>query len=129
MEQSSTIDEGKAPAVVGIAAMIGFAKAAFEGLVGIVGVAAANSIDDSFGGSALVFGILFFLASWLLLKGNRVGYYASIVLSALGLVVAIVYLFRSSDAVFAAVLLVGGLNALVLYLLLGTRSAREFFAR
>jgi uncharacterized membrane protein (UPF0136 family) len=129
MEQSSTIDEGKAPAVVGIAAMIGFAKAAFEGLFGIVGVAAANSIDDSFGGSALVFGILFFLASWLLLKGNRVGYYASIVLSALGLVVAIVYLFRSSDAVFAAVLLVGGLNALVLYLLLGTRSAREFFAR
>jgi uncharacterized membrane protein (UPF0136 family) len=129
MEQSSTIDEGKAPAVVGIAAMIGFAKAAFEGLFGIVGVAAANSIDDSFGGSALVFGILFFLASWLLLKGNRVGYYASIVLSALGLVVAIVYLFRSSDAVIAAVLLVGGLNALVLYLLLGTRSAREFFAR
>ena len=129
MDQTSTLDEGKAPAVVGIAAMIGFGKAAFEGLFGIVGVAASNSIGDSFGGAALAFGILFFLASWLLLKGNKAGYWASVVLSALGLAAAIGYLFNSSDAIFAAVLLIGGLNALVLYLLLGTRSAREFFGR
>jgi len=129
MEHTSTIDEGKAPAVVGIAAMIGFAKAAFEGLFGIVGVAASNSIGDSFGGGALAFGILYLLASWLLLKGNKAGYWASVVLSALGLAVAVVYLFKSSDATFMVVLLLGGLNALVLYLLLGTRSAREFFGR
>ena len=51
MEHTSTIDEGKAPAVVGIAALIGFAKAAFEGLFGIVGIAASHSIGDSFGGA------------------------------------------------------------------------------
>ena len=130
MEHTSTIDdEGKAPAVVGIAAMIGFGKAAFEGLFGIVGVAASNSIGDSFGGSALAFGIIFFLASWLLLKGNKIGYWVMVVLSAIGVAAAVAYLFRSSDATFAAVLLIGGLNALVLYLLLGTRSAREFFGR
>ena len=129
MEQAHTADEGGAPAVVGIAAIIGFGKAAFEGLFGIIGVAAANSIGDSFGGSALVFGILYAVASWLLLRGSKAGYWASVALSALGLTVAIVYLFRSSDAVFGAVLVVAGLNALVLYLLLGTRSAREYFAR
>jgi hypothetical protein len=129
MEHTSTIDEGKAPAVVGIAALIGFAKAAFEGLFGIVGIAASHSIGDSFGGAALAFGILFFLASWLLLKGNKVGYWASVILSAIGLTVAIVYMFNSSDATFMAILLIGGLNALVLYLLLGTRSARTFFGR
>jgi hypothetical protein len=129
MEQTSTIDEGKAPAVVGIAALIGFAKAAFEGLFGIVGIAASHSIGDSFGGAALAFAILFFLASWLLLKGNKAGYWGSVVLSALGLTAAIVYMLNSSSATFMAILLIGGLNALVLYLLLGTRSARTFFGR
>lgn len=130
MEHTSSIeDEGKAPGVVGIAAMIGFGKAAFEGLMGIIGVAASHSLGDSFGGSMLAFGILFFLASWLLLKGNKTGYWASVVLSALGLTAAFVYLFKSADAIFFAFLLIAGLNALVLYLLLGTRSAREFFGR
>ena len=129
MEHTTPIDEGKAPAVVGIAALIGFGKAAFEGLMGIIGVAASHSLGDSFGGAMLVFGILFFLASWLLLKGNKAGYWASVALSALGLAAAVVYLFKSADAIFAAFVLIGGLNALVLYLLLGTRSAREFFGR
>jgi uncharacterized membrane protein (UPF0136 family) len=129
MEHTSTIDEGKAPGVVGIAALIGFGKAAFEGLMGIIGVAASHSLGDSFGGAMLAFGILFFLASWLLLKGSKAGYWASVILAALGLTAAVVYLFKSSDVIFMAFVLIGGLNALVLYLLLGTRSAREFFGR
>ena len=101
MEQTTTIeDEGKAPGVVGIAALIGFGKAAFEGLMGIIGVAASHSLGDSFGGAMLAFGILFFLSSWLLLKGSKAGYWASVILSALGLTAAVVYLFRSSDAIF-----------------------------
>ena len=130
MEEARVIeDDGGAPGVVGIAAMIGIAKAAFEILFGILGIAVSNTIGDDFGTGALVFGLAFLGASWLLLKGNRIGFYATVALSALGLVASIVYLFRSSDAVFGAVLLVAGLNALVLYLLLGTRSAREYFAR
>ena len=122
MEEARVLeDDGGAPGVVGIAAMIGLGKAAFEILFGILGIAVSKSIG------ALIFGLAFLAASWLLLKGNRIGYLATVALSALGLVAAVIYLFRSSDAVFGAVLLVGGLNALVLYLLLGTRSAREYF--
>jgi uncharacterized membrane protein (UPF0136 family) len=128
MEEARVIDDdGGAPGVVGIAAMIGLGKAAFEILFGILGIAVANTIGDDFGTGALIFGLAFLISSWLLLKGNRIGFLATVALSALGLVAAVVYLFRSSDAVFAAVFLVAGLNALVLYLLLGTRSAREYF--
>jgi hypothetical protein len=66
-------------------------------------------------------------ASLLLLRGSRAGYYITVVLSALGLIVAVIYLFRSDSAVFGATLVAGVLNALVLYLLLWRKSAREYF--
>jgi uncharacterized membrane protein (UPF0136 family) len=122
-------DEGRAPAVVGIAAMIGFCKAIFEAGFGLLGVAIADTMDDSFGGGMLAYGIVYAIASLLLLRGNRAGYYATIALSALGLVVSVIYLFRASTAVLIGTLVVAGLNALVLYLLLGTKGGREYFAR
>jgi uncharacterized membrane protein (UPF0136 family) len=115
------------PGPVAFAGMIGIAKAIFEAGFGLLGLAVANSVDDSFGGAMLVFGIVFAIASWLLLKGNRTGYYLTIALSALGLVVAVVYAFGSEGGVLGATIVVVGLNALVLYLLLGRQSTREFF--
>jgi uncharacterized membrane protein (UPF0136 family) len=129
VEHTEQLEDAGAPAVVGIAAMIGIAKAAFEGLFGIIGVAAADSIHDGFGLGAIVFAVLYVVSAWLMLRGNRIGLYITVALSALGLVAALVYLFDASDAVFGAVLVVAGLNALVLYLLLGTKSARAWFAR
>jgi uncharacterized membrane protein (UPF0136 family) len=129
VEHTEPLEDAGAPAVVGIAAMIGVAKAAFEGLFGIIGVAAADSIHDGFGLGAIVFAVLYVLSAWLMLRGNKVGLYVTVALSALGLIAAIVYLFRAEDAVFGAVLVIAGLNALVLYLLLGTKSARAWFAR
>jgi uncharacterized membrane protein (UPF0136 family) len=129
VEHTEPLEDAGAPAVVGIAAMIGVAKAAFEGLFGIIGVAAADSIHDGFGLGAIVFAVLYVLSAWLMLRGNKVGLYITVALSALGLIAAIVYLFRAEDAVFGAVLVIAGLNALVLYLLLGTKSARAWFAR
>ena len=128
MEHAQELEDDGAPAVVGIAAMIGIGKALFEGLFGILGVAAADSIRDGFGLGAIVFAILYVLSAWLMLRGNKLGLYITVALSALGLAVAIVYLFGASDAVFGAVLVIAGLNALVLYLLLGTKSARAWFA-
>ncbi len=122
-------DDAAAPGTVGIAARIGFAKAAFEGLFAILGIAYAASIGTDFGFAALAFAIAVGGASWLLLRGNRLGLYASVVLSSLGLVAAILYAFRSTNTVVIAVILIAGLNALVLYLLLGTDSARAYFAR
>jgi uncharacterized membrane protein (UPF0136 family) len=129
VEHTEPLEDAGAPAVVGIAAMIGVAKAAFEGLFGIIGVAAADSIHDGFGLGAIVFAVLYVLSAWLMLRGNKVGLYITAALSALGLIAAIVYLFRAEDAVFGAVLVIAGLNGLVLYLLLGTKSARAWFAR
>jgi hypothetical protein len=115
------------PFPVALAGIIGLAKAAMEVLFGVLGVAAANSVDDSFGTGVLVFGIAYAIASIILLRGSRFGYYLTVALSTLGLVVAVAYLFRSEAGVVGASLVVAFFNALVLYLLLGTNSARAFF--
>jgi uncharacterized membrane protein (UPF0136 family) len=117
------------PGPVGIAAMIGFAKAIFEIGFGVIGVLMANSMDDSFGGGVLAFGIVYAIASYLLSRGNRLGYYVTILLSALAIVVAIVYALDSEGGILGGIIVIVALNALVLYLLLGRESAREFFRR
>ena len=115
------------PFPVALAGMIGIAKALFEGFYGVLGIAIASSVDDFFGAGALVFGIVYLIASILLLRGNRLGYYATIALSVIGLVGAVVYMFSSSGTVFGGALLIALTNALVLYLLVGRDSPREFF--
>jgi len=115
------------PFPVALAGMIGIAKALFEGFYGVLGIAIASSVDDSFGAGALVFGIVYLIASIMLLRGNRLGYYATIALSVIGLVGAVVYMFSSSGTVFGGALLIALTNALVLYLLLGRDSPRELF--
>jgi len=117
------------PGPVGIAAMIGFAKAIFEIGFGVIGVLMANSMDDSFGGGVLVFGIVYAIASYLLSRGNRLGYYVTIALSSLAIVVAIGYALDSDGGILGGIIVIVALNALVLYLLLGRESAREFFRR
>jgi uncharacterized membrane protein (UPF0136 family) len=115
------------PGPVGFAAIIGFGKAIFEIIFGIIGVAAANAMDDSFGGGILVFGIVYAIASYLLLRGSRFGYYLTVALSTLGLVVGVGYMFRSGGGIFAGTAAIVFFNAVVLYLLLGRKSSREFF--
>ena len=129
MSQVLDFESRDTPGPVAFAGMVGIAKAIFEAGFGLLGLAVANSMDDSFGAGMLVFGIVFAIASWLLLKGNRTGYYLTIARSALGLVVAIVYAFGSAGGILGGTLVVIALNALVLYLLLGRQSTREFFNR
>jgi len=115
------------PFPVALAGMIGLGKALFEGFYGVLGIAIASSMDDSYGAGVLVFGIVYAIASILLLRGSRFGYYLTIVLSVVGLVGAVIYMFSSSGTVFGGTLLIALLNALVLYLLLGREGARDFF--
>jgi len=115
------------PFPVALAGMIGIGKALFEGFYGVLGIAIASSVDDSFGVGALVFGIVYLIASIMLLRGSRAGYYVTIALSVIGLVGAVVYMFSSSGTVFGGALLIALTNALVLYLLVGRDSPREFF--
>jgi len=127
MSDPLEFDSRDTPFPVALAGMIGIAKALFEGFYGVLGIAVASSVDDSFGAGALVFGIVYLIASIMLLRGNRLGYYATIALSVIGLVGAVVYMFSSSGTVFGGALLIALTNALVLYLLVGRDSPREFF--
>ena len=127
MSDPLEFDSRDTPFPVALAGMIGIAKALFEGFYGVLGIAIASSVDDSFGAGALVFGIVYLIASIMLLRGNRLGYYATIALSVIGLVGAVVYMFSSGGAVFGGALLIALTNALVLYLLVGRDSPREFF--
>jgi hypothetical protein len=127
MSDPLEFDSRDTPFPVALAGMIGIAKALFEGFFGVLGIAIASSVDDSFGAGALVFGIVYLIASIMLLRGNRLGYYATIALSVIGLVGAVVYMFSSSGTVFGGALLIALTNALVLYLLVGRDSPREFF--
>jgi hypothetical protein len=129
MQETRQLDESGPPAVVGIAAIIGFGKAAFEGLFGIIALAAADSISDGFGLGATLFAIAYAISALYLWRGSRPALYATVALSTLGLVAAVVYWFRATDAALGAAIALAGLNALVLYALLGTSSGREYFAR
>ena len=114
------------PFPVALAGMIGLAKAALEVLFGVLGLAIANSVDDSFGGGVLAFGIIYAIASILLLRGSRFGYVVTVALAVLGLVVALVYMFGSEGTVTGGAIVIALFNALVLFLLL-RKSARAFF--
>jgi hypothetical protein len=127
MSEPLDFESRDTPFPVALAGMIGIAKALFEGFYGVLGIAVASSVDDSFGVGALVFGVVFLIASILLLRGSRFGYYVTVALSVIGLVGAVVYMFSSAGAVFGGALLIALTNALVLYLLLGRDSSREFF--
>jgi hypothetical protein len=107
--------------------MIGLAKATLEGLFGVLGLAIANSVDDSFGTGILVFGVVYAIASVLLLRGSRLGYYLTVALAVLGLVVAVVYIFQSEGSAMGGAIVIALFNALVLYLLIGRKSVRDFF--
>ena len=126
MSDAMDFESRDTPFPVALAGMIGIGKAIFEGFYGVLGIAVASSVDDSFGVGALVFGIVFLIASIMLLRGSPLGYYATVVLSAIGLVGAVVYMFSSGGAVFGGALLIALTNALVLWLLVGRDSSREY---
>jgi hypothetical protein len=127
MTDALDLESRDTPFPVALAGYIGLAKAAMEVFFGVLGLAIANSVDDSFGWGVLVFGIVYAIASFMLLRGSRFAYYLTVALATLGLVVAVAYLFRSEAGVIGATLVSAFFNALVLYLLLGTESGRGFF--
>ena len=127
MSEALDFESRDTPFPVALAGMIGIANALFEGFYGVLGIAISSSVGDSLGEGALVLGIVYLIASILLLRGSRFGYYLTLALSVIGLVGAVVYMFSSGGAVFGGALLIALTNALVLYLLLGRDSSREFF--
>ena len=127
MDSVAAQPERELPASVFVASLFGFAKAAFLGFMGIIGIIAWDSVSDPWGYGALAIAILFLLASYALLRGKP---FARMVLGALaviGGVGALIYVFVGPTSAIGPSLVTAALDALLLWLLYGTRSAKEYF--
>jgi hypothetical protein len=107
---------GTAPFVVVLAAIVGFCKALFEMLLGVIGFF-ADEMSNQFGGGILVFGLVFLAATLLLLRGNPLGYWVTVILSALGAAVALVYAFSGPNEFLVPGLVSAATNLAVIWLL------------
>ena len=61
----------------------GLLQGAVRDLIGVIGFF-ADEMSNQFGGGVLVFGLAFLAATLLLLRGNALGYWFTVILSALG---------------------------------------------
>jgi hypothetical protein len=107
---------GTAPFVVVLAAIVGFSKALFEILIGVIGFF-ADEMSNQFGGGIFVFGLVFLAATLLLLRGNALGYWVTVILSALGAAVALVYAFSGPNDFLVPGLVSAATNLVVIWLL------------
>jgi hypothetical protein len=117
----------KAPPAVLLAWAFGFVKALVLGITGIVGVAAWDDVTNPWGIGALVLGALFGLASLGLLRGSRAARVLLAALAVVGGVVAVVYVFVGPTSAMFLALVAAALDVVVLWLLYGPRSARDYF--
>jgi hypothetical protein len=115
------------PAPVFIAALVGFAKAAFLGFMGLIGVLTWDSVTNPWGFGALALALLFAVASYLLLKGRP---FARLVLAALAVAggcLALIYVFVGPTSAILPSLFTAAMAAAVVWLLYGPRSSQEYF--
>ena len=105
------------PFPVWLAAMFGFVKAAFLGLMGVIGIIAWDSVSNPWGFGALALAILFGLASTMLLRGSRVARIVLAGLAVIGFVGAIVYIFVGPSSAILPSLGTAVLAALVVVLM------------
>jgi hypothetical protein len=127
-EGTSTLGaERELPASVFVASLFGFAKAAFLGFMGIIGILTWDDVTEPWGYGSLALAILFGIASYLLLKGKP---FARTVLAALavaGGALALIYVFVGPTSAILPSLFTAALDALVLWLLYGPRASKEYF--
>jgi hypothetical protein len=116
------------PFVVMLASFFGFAKAAFLAFMGLIGVLSWDDVSDPWGIGALVLAALFALASFALLRGNRVARTVLAALAVAGGAIALVYVFVGPTSAILPSLVTAALAAVLIWLLYGPRSAKEYFA-
>lgn len=116
------------PFVVFVASLLGFAKAAFLGFMGLVGVISWDDVSDPWGIGALVLAAAFGIGSFALLRGSRVARLVLAALAVVGGVLGIVYVFVGPASAILPSLVTAVLAATLLWLLYGAQSAKEYFA-
>ena len=115
------------PFPVWLAAIFGFAKAGFLALMGVIGVLAWNGVSDPWGIGSLIMAALFGIASYMLMRGNRVARIFLAALAVIGGVTAIVFAFIGPASAILPSITTAVLDAIVLWLLYGVRSSKEYF--
>jgi hypothetical protein len=115
------------PPSVLVASFFGFAKAAFLGIMGIIGIAAWDDVTNPWGIGALVVAALFGLASLALVRGYPAARLVLGAIAVVGGVLALVYVFVGPTSAIGPSLVTAAMDAIVLWLLYGTQSAREYF--
>jgi hypothetical protein len=116
------------PFVVVVASFFGFAKAAFLGFMGVVGIVSWEDVTEPWGIGALVLAALFGLASFALLRGSRVARLVLAALAVAGGLIALVYVFVGPTSAIGPSLVTAAMAALLIWLLYGPRAAKEYFA-
>jgi hypothetical protein len=116
------------PFVVTIASFFGFAKAAFLGFMGLIGILSWDDVSDPWGIGALVLAALFALAAFALLRGKRAARLVLAALAVAGGVIAIIYVFVGPTSAILPSLVTAAMDATLIWLLYGPKSAKDFFA-
>ncbi len=116
------------PFPVFLASLFGFAKGGFLALMGVIGLFAWEGVSDPWGIGALVLATLFGIASYMLLRGSRVARIVLAALAVIGGATAIVYVFVGPTSAILPSITTAALAAIVIWLLYGLRSSKEYFA-
>jgi hypothetical protein len=117
------------PFPVWLAAIFGFAKAAFLALMGIIGILAWDDVSDPWGIGCLIMAALFGIASYMLMRGNRVARIVLAALAVIGGATAIVFAFIGPSSANHPSITTAVLAAIVIWLLYGLRSSKEYFGK
>ena len=115
------------PFPVLLAAIFGFAKAGFLALMGVIGVLAWDGVSDPWGIGSLIMAALFGIASYMLMHGNRAARIVLAALAVIGGVTAIVFAFIGPASAILPSITTAVLAAIVIWLLYGLRSSKEYF--
>ena len=115
------------PFTVLVASIFGFAKAAFLGFMGLVGLLSWQDVTEPWGIGALVLAALLAIASWALLRGSKIARIVLAALAAAGGGIALVYVFVGPTSAIGPSLVTAALAAALIWLMYGPRASKEYF--
>ncbi len=115
------------PFAVLVASFFGFAKAAFLGFIGFVGIVSWDDVTDPWGIGSLVLAALFAVASWALLRGNRIARTVLAALAVAGGGIALLYVFIGPASAIGPSLVTAAMAAALLWLLYFPQRSKEYF--
>jgi len=95
--------------------------------MGVIGVLAWDGVSDPWGIGSLIMAALFGIASYMLMRGNRVARIVLAALAVIGGVTAIVFAFIGPASAILPSITTAVLAAIVIWLLYGLRSSKEYF--